>query len=57
MIIWNNDIYLSILYLIPVRPQSIDRFMLLAMYPNAELKNPTFLGWKNEDSRTANMWF
>ena len=36
--------------------QLIVRFASAAR-PNLELKNPTFLGQKNEVSTTANMWF
>ena len=30
--------------------------MWSAAHPNLELENPTFLGWKNEVSTTADMW-
>ena len=39
------------------RNQLIVWFVSSATSPNFELKNPTFLGWKNEISTTANMWF
>ena len=37
-----------------IRPQSIVWFISAAC-PNLELKHPTFLGWKNEASTTADM--
>ena len=39
-----------------VRPQYLIVQFASAACPNLELENPTFLGWKNEVSTTADMW-
>ena len=43
------------LYTLQLGPQSIVWFTSSATRPNLEFKNPTYLGWKNKVSTTANM--